>query len=282
MKSDTSTSAAPAARSVGSTHARVEIVIPVYNEQRALEHCVRTLHAHMRSEFSFAFAITVVDNASTDATLEVAQRLAREIDEVSLLHLDRKGRGRALRAAWSASRADVLAYMDVDLSTELSALAPLLEPLLAGVGDLAIGSRLAPGARVRRSLRREIISRGYNLLLRVRLHAAFSDAQCGFKAGRRELIQELLPSVHDESWFFDTELLVLAQRRKLAIHEVPVEWLEDNDSRVNILATALEDLRGIRRLRAAEHGRRRSGDPRPTTAIRRRRSGRPELHGRAS
>jgi glycosyltransferase involved in cell wall biosynthesis len=232
----------------------VDIVIPVYNEQRALESSVRTLHAHMTRHFSFPFRITVADNASADATLAIARALARELPEVAALYLPCKGRGLALRAAWSASEADVLAYMDVDLSTDLAALEELLTPLLEGRGDIAIGSRLTPGAEVTRGIKREIISRGYNLLLGIALGTTFSDAQCGFKAGRRELIQPLLDEVEDDAWFFDTELLWLAQRSKLAIHEVPVRWVEDRDSRVGILATARDDLRGVIRLRAAGRG----------------------------
>jgi glycosyltransferase involved in cell wall biosynthesis len=227
----------------------VEIVIPVHNEQQVLEANVRKLHSHLRREFAFTFQITIADNASADATLMVAHRLARVLPEVTVLHLDRKGRGRALRAAWSRSQADVVAYMDVDLSTDLAALEELLLPLLQVQGDITIGSRLAPGARVTRGVRRELISRAYNLLLHLFLRVGFSDAQCGFKAARREVIDALLDDVEDESWFFDTELLYLAQRRKFAIREVPVRWVEDDDSRVDILATAREDLRGIMRLR---------------------------------
>ncbi|HEV7585929.1 MAG TPA: dolichyl-phosphate beta-glucosyltransferase [Solirubrobacteraceae bacterium] len=236
----------------GPQRPAVEIVIPVHNEEHVLEASVLKLHDHLTREFSFSFQITVADNASADRTLEVARRLARELPDVEALHLDRKGRGRALRAAWGRSRADVVAYMDVDLSTDLSALAGLLLPLLQRRGDIAIGSRLAPGAVVSRGIRRELISRSYNLLLHALLGTGFSDAQCGFKAGRREVIQALLDDVEDESWFFDTELLYLAQRRKFAIREVPVRWVEDRDSRVDIIATAREDLRGIVRLRNAE------------------------------
>ncbi|HEY2180522.1 MAG TPA: glycosyltransferase [Solirubrobacteraceae bacterium] len=235
----------------------VEVVIPVYNEQLALDHGVRTLHAHLIKTFDFSFRITIADNASTDATLDVARSLAQELDGVEVLYLDRKGRGHALRCAWSRSDAAVLAYMDVDLSTDLAALDDLLTPLLEGRGDLAIGSRLAPGADVTRGLRREVISRGYNVLLRALLGVTFSDAQCGFKAGRSEVLQGLLDDVQDDDWFFDTELLYLAQQRKLSIHGVPVRWVEDLDSRVQIVATAREDLRGVMRLRA---GARMSGE----------------------
>jgi glycosyltransferase involved in cell wall biosynthesis len=240
--------ASPARRRAGATPA-VEIAIPVHNEQRVLAAGVRELHRYLMSEFTFAFQITIADNGSTDATLEIAEALARELTEVAVLHLEHKGRGRALRAAWSRSDADVVAYMDVDLSTGLSALEALLLPLLQVRGDITIGSRLAPGAEVTRGLRRELISRAYNLLLHVLLGVGFSDAQCGFKAGRREVIDSVLAEVEDDSWFFDTELLYLAQRRKLSIREVPVRWVEDRDSRVRVIATACEDLRGVMRLR---------------------------------
>jgi glycosyltransferase involved in cell wall biosynthesis len=239
---------------LGPAAPAVEIVIPVYNEERALAASVRKLQRYMKREFTFAFQLTIADNASVDGTLAVASGLVDELAEVELLHLDRKGRGRALRAAWSRSRADVVAYMDVDLSTELSALPSLLVPLLQCRADVAIGSRLAPGAEVTRGIKRELISRSYNVLLRATLGVGFSDAQCGFKAVRRELIASLLERVEDEQWFFDTELLYQAERAKLSIHEVPVRWVDDADSRVEIVATAREDLRGIRRLRRAAPG----------------------------
>jgi glycosyltransferase involved in cell wall biosynthesis len=238
--------AAPPAR------AAVEIVIPVHNEERVLAQSVRTLRSYMRANYTFPFRITIADNASTDRTFVLAEALCREFEEVDALYLEEKGRGRALRAAWNRSDADVVAYMDVDLSTDLSALPALLEPLLQRRGDIAIGSRLADGADVTRGFKREFISRSYNLMLRAMLGASFSDAQCGFKAGRREVIQPLLAHVADEAWFFDTELLYLAQRRGLSIIEVPVRWVDDPDSRVDIVSTAREDLRGVLRLRAAE------------------------------
>ncbi len=226
----------------------LDVVVPVYNERVDLEPCLRRLHAHLAATFPYPFRITVADNASTDGTLAVARRLAGELPEVAVLHLDAKGRGRALRAAWSASPAPVLAYLDVDLSTDLAALLPLVAPLISGHSDLAIGTRLSRGARVVRGAKRELISRGYNLLLRGTLAVRFSDAQCGFKAIRADVARELLPLVEDTGWFFDTELLVLAQRAGLRIHEVPVDWVDDPDSRVDLLATALGDLRGIARL----------------------------------
>jgi glycosyltransferase involved in cell wall biosynthesis len=226
----------------------VAIVVPVYNERLALEGSVRRLHGFLASTFPFSWRIVIADNASVDGTLAEARRLTYELDRLEVMHLDAKGRGRALRAAWSSIDARVLAYMDVDLSTDLNALLPLVAPLLSGHSDLAIGTRLTDGARVQRSLKREVISRSYNRLLRVLLRARFSDAQCGFKALRADVAADLLPLVQDQEWFFDTELLVLAQRRGLRIHEVPVDWVEDPDSRVSLLATAVSDLRGVARL----------------------------------
>jgi putative flippase GtrA len=229
----------------------VDIVVPVYNEEKSLEPCVRRLHAHLTAGMPYSFQITIADNASTDTTLEVATRLAAEFPSVRVVHMPEKGRGRALRAVWSTSDAAVLAYMDVDLSTDLAAVLPLIAPLVSGHSDLAIGTRLHRGSRVIRGAKREFISRSYNLMLRHTLSTRFSDAQCGFKAIRREVAAHLLPLVEDNGWFFDTELLVLAERSGLRIHEVPVDWVDDTDSRVDIASTAMADIRGIARLARA-------------------------------
>jgi putative flippase GtrA len=228
----------------------VEIVVPVYNEAAGLEQSVRRLHRFLSDGFPFSWRIVIADNASVDATPEIARGLALRLPGVRHLRVDQKGRGRALRAAWSASPAKVVCYMDVDLSTDLRGLLPLVAPLMSGHSDLAIGTRLSHSSRVVRGPKREIISRGYNRLLRTVLRARFSDAQCGFKAARRDALEGLLADVQDNGWFFDTELLVLAQRRGLRIHEVPVDWVDDPDSRVDIVSTALTDLRGVARLLA--------------------------------
>ncbi|BBX05837.1 glycosyltransferase [Mycolicibacterium aichiense] len=226
----------------------LDIVIPVYNEERDVAACVRRLHQFLLDEVPYRARIIVADNASTDHTLSVARELAEELSDVDVIHLDAKGRGGALAAAWASSPADVVAYMDVDLSTDLSALMPLVAPLVSGHSDIAIGSRLAASSRVVRGIKRELVSRGYNLLLRGLLGARFSDAQCGFKALRADVARQLLPLVADTGWFFDTELLVLAEKAGLRIHEVPVDWIDDPDSRVDILATAIEDLKGCWRV----------------------------------
>ncbi|NIL75124.1 Undecaprenyl-phosphate 4-deoxy-4-formamido-L-arabinose transferase [Rhodococcus sp. B10] len=236
-------------REPGSVQAAtLEVVIPVYNEEADLEQCIRRLHAHLHDAIPFRSTITIADNASTDGTLAVAHRLAAEIDSVQVHHLDEKGRGRALKAVWMASTADVVGYMDVDLSTDLNALMPLIAPLMSGHSDLAIGSRLARSSRVVRGAKREFISRSYNLILRTSLRARFSDAQCGFKAMRTDVARELLPLVQDTGWFFDTELLVIAEKAGLRIHEVPVDWVDDPNSSVNIVDTAVKDLQGCWRV----------------------------------
>jgi putative flippase GtrA len=230
-----------------ATTTLLEVVIPVYNEERALAASVERVLAHLAT-LPWSYRVTIADNASTDGTAVVARRLAHAHEQVRVVHLAEKGRGRALKRVWAGSDAEVLVYMDVDLSTDLNALLPLVAPLLSRHSDLAIGTRLGRGSRVARGPKRELISRGYNLLLRGTLQARFTDAQCGFKAIRADVARAVLPLVQDDAWFFDTELLVLAERAGLRIHEVPVDWVDDPDSRVDILRTAADDVRGIARL----------------------------------
>ena len=227
---------------------QVEIVVPVLNEERALGPSIRRLAAYLRAGFPFRAVITIADNGSTDGTWTLAQELSAELAEVRAVRLAERGRGRALRQCWLASSAEVVAYMDVDLSSGLEALLPLVAPLMTGHSDVAIGTRLARGARVSRGPRREVISRCYNLLLQTVLNAGFSDAQCGFKAIRTDKARLLVPLVQDNAWFFDTELLVLAERAGLRVHEVPVDWIDDPDSRCDLVRTATGDLRGVARL----------------------------------
>ncbi len=226
----------------------VEIVVPVFNEAHVLAASITRLHHYLDDRFPFAWRITIADNASTDDTWTVARSLCRSLAGVEAVHLDEKGTGRALRRVWSESNADVVAYMDVDLSTDLDALLPLVAGVVSGHSDVAIGSRLARGARVVRGPRREAISRAYNLLLHATLHTHFRDAQCGFKAVRADAARALLPYVEDDAWFFDTEFLVLAERAGLRIQEVPVDWVDDPDSRVNVWSTARDDLKGVWRV----------------------------------
>jgi putative flippase GtrA len=230
------------------TETAVEIVVPVYNEAEELGRSIERLHRYLTERFPLSWRVTIADNASTDATWQLACDLACDLRGVRAVHMDCKGRGRALREVWSASTARVVAYMDVDLSTDLDALLPLVAPLVSGHSDVAIGTRLASGARVVRGPKREVISRAYNLLLKATMRSGFSDAQCGFKAVRADVARELLPMIEDQEWFFDTELLLLAEHNGLRIHEVPVDWVDDSDSRVDVVGTAVADLRGIWRM----------------------------------
>ena len=229
----------------------VEVVVPVHDEERTLVRNVEVLLAYLQAEFPCRFRVLIADNASTDRTAEIGAELARCHDDVRYLRLERKGRGHALKTAWLASDADVVSYMDVDLSTNLESFLPLVAPLLSGHSEVAIGTRLGHTAHVRRQLKRELLSRTYNLLIHLGFRAGFSDAQCGFKALRADAARKLLPLVEDDGWFLDTELLLLAQRNRMRIYEVPVDWIEDLDSRVDLVPTIAGDLAGLWRMRRA-------------------------------
>lgn len=226
----------------------LEIVVPVFNEQAVLEKSITKLVNYLMQEMPSTWQITIADNASTDNTSTIARRLAEQLPNVIHRRLEVKGRGFALRDAWGASSAKVLAYLDVDLSTDLAALPPLVAPLLSGHSDVSIGTRLGQSSRVSRGPKREFISRSYNFLLRRTMQVRFSDAQCGFKAIRADVAKRILPHIEDNGWFFDTELLIIAERSGLRIHEIPVDWVDDPDSRVDIRQTAVDDLRGLVRV----------------------------------
>ncbi|MDO8670983.1 MAG: glycosyltransferase family 2 protein [Dehalococcoidia bacterium] len=226
----------------------VDIVIPVYNEEHVLEESINTLREFLQAGFKHEWKIVVANNASTDGTLALAQKLANKYPDVGYVHLDQKGRGRALRKAWLESKADVVSYMDVDLSTELAAFPPLVDSLLNGY-DVAIGSRLSAKSRTTRSLKREFISRCYNLLIQAMFFTNFVDAQCGFKGVTRRAADQLVPLIKDQAWFFDSELLLLAVRKGYRIKVIPVLWVEDTDTRVKIFNTAMEDIKGLLRMR---------------------------------
>jgi glycosyltransferase involved in cell wall biosynthesis len=229
----------------------VDIVIPVYNEERALPEAIPRLRAFLSEPaFPYPWRIVIADNASVDDTPNVGRKLADEqADDVEYVRIEKKGRGRALKQTWLASPMDVVSYMDVDLSTGLEAFPALIAAIAEGEYGLAIGSRLAPGARVKRSLKRRVLTTGYNLLIKAMFLTRFSDAQCGFKAVSRRAAQRVLPLIEDNNWFFDTELLILAEKLGYRVKDVPVSWEEDPDTRVHIGSTIAEDLRGLLRLR---------------------------------
>jgi glycosyltransferase involved in cell wall biosynthesis len=227
---------------------KISLAVPVYNEASQLEKSVETLLRFLRKREGLDYEVVIAENGSTDRTWGIALELARQNPRVRCCHQGEKGRGRALKGAWSQSEAEILAYMDVDLSTDLSAFLPLIKPLLARRADLAIGSRLHPDSVPQRCWKREMISRCYNRLLRLVFGVQLADAQCGFKAITRGAARELLPMLEDTGWFFDTELLVLAEKCGYRIHEQPVRWTEDPDSRVRLVSTAWGNLKGIARV----------------------------------
>lgn len=228
---------------------RINVTLPVLNEEAQLATTVRQVAACLDAQERLCWEIVIADNGSMDRTLELARQLESEHRGVRAVHLAEKGRGRALKQVWLESNADVLSYMDVDLSTDLAALPGLIAAVAADGYDLAIGSRLLPGSQVERGWKREVLSRGYNGLVKLMLETRFSDAQCGFKAISRQAAQALLPLVEDTGWFFDTELLVLAEKLGYHIFELSVRWVEDPDSRVRLCSTAVADIKGLLRLR---------------------------------
>lgn len=227
----------------------LNVVLPVYNEEAELAASVDKLVAHLTASFAdFDWRVTIADNASTDRTLAIAGDLANRHSSVRVLHLSEKGRGRAVKEAWSEDTADILAYMDLDLSTDLTHFPPLVRSLLSGY-DIAIGSRNLPASRVTgRTFARTVTSKGYIFLIRLMFPARFSDAQCGFKAVTRAVVHELIPQVADNGWFFDTELLILAEERGLRLYEEPVTWTDNPGSTVRVWKTVRGDLEGLWRL----------------------------------
>lgn len=229
--------------------ATVDVVIPVLNEAHVLEKSVETVRAFLTQNVPWRWRVIVVDNGSTDGTDRVALRLQETHGDVRFLQLPQRGRGRALRHAWTMSDADVMCYTDVDLSTELEALPKLVKGVIVDGYDLGTGSRLLSESKTVRSFKREFISRSYNVFIKAVLWTSFSDAQCGFKVVSRRVVQEIVPEVKDQAWFFDTELLVLAEKRGYKIMDLAVRWIEDDDSRVKIMRTAWEDIKGVFRVR---------------------------------
>lgn len=227
----------------------VDAVIPVLNEAHVLADSVDTVRKFLHEHLPYPSQILIVDNGSTDGTDAVGRELERQFSDVQYIQLAQRGRGRALRHAWSHSSADVVCYMDVDLSTELEALPVLVDAILNRGYDLGTGSRLLKDSQTTRSFKRELISRAYNLMIKAVLWTSFSDAQCGFKAVSRRVVDDIVPQIKDDSWFFDTELMVLSEKRGYRIKDLPVRWIEDDDSRVKIVSTAWEDIKGVMRLR---------------------------------
>ncbi len=229
---------------------KLHVTIPVYNEERALPVSIPTLHRFLSENMGeFDWEIAIADNASIDGTPGVSREIAASLDRVRYLRLEQKGRGRALKHAWTTCDADICSYMDVDLSTNLHSFPPMIAALAHGGYDIGTGSRLMKGANTERSIKRELISRTYNLMIKALFFTRFSDAQCGFKAVTREVIDTLFPVLEDNVWFLDSELLIVGEKCGYRIFDVPVKWIEDLDTRVKIARTAVDDIKGLLRVR---------------------------------
>ncbi|MBW2968408.1 glycosyltransferase [Candidatus Woesearchaeota archaeon] len=229
---------------------RLDVNIPCLNEQAVLRKSVETLRRFLSARMTdYDWKIVIVDNGSTDKTHAICKKLKKEYADVDFIRLEQRGRGRALRRAWTESKADICCYMDVDLSTDIRSLPRLIDVIAHKGYDISTGSRLMKGARIKRSLKREILSRGYVFLLKRFLGIAFKDAQCGFKAVNRRVIEEVVPHVLDQEWFFDSELLFKCQRWGYRIKEIPVRWIEDPDSRVKLYKTVKNYILSILRIK---------------------------------
>jgi len=227
----------------------VEVVLPIYNEEEELEANTKKLHDYLNKNLKgYIWKITIADNASTDRSLAIAQKISKELRNVNFVHVQEKGRGRAVKKVWNQSKAQIVAYMDIDLSTDLKNFQPLLDSLDSKF-DIAIGSRLLPSSRVfKRPLKREILSRGYNIMIKSLFGIHFSDAQCGFKAVKKAVAASLIPHIEDNSWFFDSELLIIGEKAGYQIYQQPVNWVDNPGSTVRVLKTVYGDLQGLWRL----------------------------------
>jgi glycosyltransferase involved in cell wall biosynthesis len=241
--------------------AKVDVVLPVYNEEHILERSVRTLHLFLTDNLPHEWRILIADNGSKDRTQEIAKRLADELEGVEMMHIPEAGRGRALTKAWLSSDADVLSYMDIDLSTDLGAFPKLVSAVADQGYDVAAGTRLGSGSETTRSLKREVLSRGFVLMINTLMGTKLRDTQCGFKAIGRECARQLLPLVQDPGWFWDTELLLLAAKGGWRVTFIPVRWLEDTDSRVKIVSTVSKDMKGLLRMRRFDWSKARKASP---------------------
>jgi glycosyltransferase involved in cell wall biosynthesis len=206
--------------------------------------------AFLKTNFIYKnYNVIIVDNGSVDKTFDVARELEKRHNEITCLHLSRKGRGAALKEAWSRSEADIVSYMDADLSTGLESIPQLINSIIIDGYDIAVGSRLLSTSKVKRSFMRKVISYIYNISIKNILGLKQPpDAQCGFKALCKRVVDEIVPKIKNQNWFFDTELLVLAEKKGFKIRYIPINWTERLKTKVRIGKAIFEDIAGILRL----------------------------------
>lgn len=221
----------------------VDFCLPVKDEEKILKRSLDKLLAYLSGQdFNFSWRIVGLINGSSDNSLDIFKDFQQHYpSQILYLAVVESGRGGALKEYWRQSSADLLVYMDADLAVSLANVPALLRPLLDNSGDLVIGSRLLSAARIKRSWSREIISQSYNIISRYLLQHQISDLQCGFKAIRRAVFNELAPYLQDNSWFFDTELVILALRLGYRVREIPVDWQENRYGRRHSTVKIMRD-----------------------------------------
>lgn len=227
----------------------VLLVIPIYNEEKIIENTVRETIKYLNENTKYSYILVVADNASTDSSPEIVKNLQKEIPFLEYVRLPKKGRGLALHTVWKDFNAEVVAYMDADLSSPLTSLPNIIDPILNNESDVTFGSRLLPpGQAINRKGKRELTSQGYNFLLQFILGATFKDAQCGFKAISKEKFNQVEEEIKNQNWFYDTELLLISQYKGLRLKEVPITWVDDPDSSVKVFKTIVENLKEMGRV----------------------------------
>ena len=234
---------------------KVEICLPIYNEEKILEKNVNTLINYcLEKNFGFDWKIVIVINGSKDGSLKISQSLKEKFPAlIDYVNFEDPGRGQALKKYWGKSEADIVTYMDIDLAVSLNHLDDLIWQIIEDQTDLTIGSRLLPESKIKRSFIRELSSQTYNFLSRVILGHNFSDMQCGFKAIRKKSLEKIIEHLQEQKWFFDTELILFAKQNGLRIKELPVDWSEnrydERKSKVNLLKDSLKFFYNLIRLK---------------------------------
>lgn len=205
----------------------IDVLLPIYNEEKILDANIRLLFGYCQHHLAGDWQLMLIINGSVDQSLTIAENLAQEFEQIKIINLPTGGKGQALKTGLQYSTAEVAVYMDIDLAVALSALPPLISLVAENKGALAIGSRLLPASQTERSWLRNYSSKLYNWLANTLLRCQISDWQCGFKAMNLDVRQAVVPLIQDNYWFFDTELIALAQKNNLRIAELPVSWSEN-------------------------------------------------------